>query len=156
MLLLKYVFSHLINSNFKLCYSYSLNVVNFIIFLQLVDQSNKLFFLLFNINIISLQILVFLFAKNIIELCIKIANDSLDSSISLFKLLPTFRVCNSYFNCLFLYMLWYWRYWMVIFCRPSVFFARRLRTILFWRLLILHVFQIIVNCFCHFTFIFSI
>lgn len=107
LLLLKYVFSHLINSNFKLCYSYSLNVVNFIIFLQLVDQSNKLFFLLFNINIISLQILVFLFAKNIIELCIKIANDSLDSSISLFKLLPTFRVCNSYFNCLFLYVLWY-------------------------------------------------
>lgn len=107
LLLLKYVFSHLINSNFKLCYSYSLNVVNFIIFLQLVDQSNKLFFLLFNINIISLQILVFLFAKNIIELSIKIANDSLDSSISLFKLLPTFRVCNSYFNCLFLYMLWY-------------------------------------------------
>jgi len=107
LLLLKYVFSHLINSNFKLCYSYSLNVVNFIIFLQLVDQSNKLFFLLFNINIISLQILVFLFAKNIIELCIKIANDSLDGSISLFKLLPTFRVCNSYFNCLFLYMLWY-------------------------------------------------
>ena len=107
LLLLKYVFSHLINSNFKLCYSYSLNVVNFIIFLQLVDQSNKLFFLLFNINIISLQIMVFLFAKNIIELCIKIANDSLDGSISLFKLLPTFRVCNSYFNCLFLYMLWY-------------------------------------------------
>ncbi len=107
LLLLKYVFSHLINSNFKLCYSYSLNVVNFIIFLQLVDQSNKLFFLLFNINIISLQILVFLFAKNIIELCIKIANDSLDGSISLFKLLPTFRVCNSYFNCLFLYVLWY-------------------------------------------------
>lgn len=107
LLLLKYVFSHLINSNFKLCYSYSLNVVNFIIFLQLVDQSNKLFFLLFNINIICLQILVFLFAKNIIELCIKIANDSLDSSISLFKLLPTFRVCNSYFNCLFLYVLWY-------------------------------------------------
>ncbi len=107
LLLLKYVFSHLINSNFKLCYSYSLNVVNFIIFLQLVDQSNKLFFLLFNINIISLQILVFLFAKNIIELSIKIANDSLDSSISLFKLLPTFRVCNSYFNCLFLYVLWY-------------------------------------------------
>ena len=107
LLLLKYVFSHLINSNFKLCYSYSLNVVNFIIFLQLVDQSNKLFFLLFNINIISLQILVFLFAKNIIELCIKIANNSLDSSISLFKLLPTFRVCNSYFNCLFLYVLWY-------------------------------------------------
>lgn len=107
LLLLKYVFSHLINSNFKLCYSYSLNVVNFIIFLQLVDQSNKFFFLLFNINIVSLQILVFLFAKNIIELCIKIANDSLDSSISLFKLLPTFRVCNSYFNCLFLYVLWY-------------------------------------------------
>ena len=107
LLLLKYVFSHLINSNFKLCYSYSLNVVNFIIFLQLVDQSNKFFFLLFNINIISLQILVFLFAKNIIELSIKIANDSLDSSISLFKLLPTFRVCNSYFNCLFLYVLWY-------------------------------------------------
>ena len=107
LLLLKYVFSHLINSNFKLCNSYSLNVVNFIIFLKLVDQSNKFFFLLFNINIISLQILVFLFAKNIIELCIKIANDSLDGSISLFKLLPTFRVCNSYFNCLFLYVLWY-------------------------------------------------
>lgn len=66
--LLKNILSHLVNSNFKLSDSYPLDIIDFVILFKLINQSNELFFLLFNIDIICLQVLIFLFSKDIIEL----------------------------------------------------------------------------------------